>query len=156
MSPTGFGTAFFVLYKDDWQRYKNGAVTVWPEEWSKAGSDEWRMGLYAYAGETPAALIPSSNILRNYLQVYTMMLGDFSLLETLLLGRHWSENGLNLFWFSIKISRYLASIFFVVFTFCMLVVLLNVIIAIMVDSYTHLRDTQHQVFYRALTLNMKI
>ncbi|CAD7935961.1 unnamed protein product [Amoebophrya sp. A25] len=89
----GFGTAFYVLYKDDPQPYPDRAKTL--------------------------------------LSVYVTMLGDWNV-------EHFTDTQHPL----------LATILFCIFTFVMVIILFNLLIAIMSDTFERVRENEENTFLR--------
>ncbi|CAD7972208.1 unnamed protein product [Amoebophrya sp. A120] len=130
----GFGTAFFVLYKDDWlYAIDNSAAlrthlthpgkTVLTGDSRRTMMRQWD----PHEDHPP----PYPNMFETLLGVYVLMLGD------------WDVN-----LFTLSEHPRLATVLFCLFTFVMVIVLFNLLIAIMSDTFERVRENEEHTFLR--------
>ena len=124
----GFGTAFFVLYKQDWEVAANGdSVLPFSSERRRDFFERneldgigkvWEESTNFTVESNPRFLPPYANLQETFIGVWVLMLGD------------WNVNQ-----FVHSSNPMMAMSLFLLFTFCMMVVLFNLLIAIMADTY---------------------
>ncbi|CAD7934612.1 unnamed protein product [Amoebophrya sp. A120] len=142
----GFGSAFFVLYKEDWTSrdtntfFKNRNAELLAENDSnsrrnviyKKGSymlDKDYVRLTQDDMENEVPHFPS--VFQTLLSMYVLMLGDWELQK-----------------FTHAEHYVLAPFLFVVFTFMMMVVLFNMLIALMSETYERVRENEEAEFLK--------
>lgn len=147
----GFGSAFFVLYKDDWmKRVASGEISE-----PTIGIKERQALNIAHESESHSHdLIPGgqgtglnmsankviqkfgplpqyANLPETLLGVYVLMLGDWDL------GQFVNTE-----------HPMLATFLFVLFTFVMMIILFNLLIAIMSDTFERVRENEESTFLK--------
>jgi len=121
----GFGAAFFVLFRDDYMSLvAEGSIsdpTIGVTELREKGLKDQRNFI----------LPPFPNVIETLLYVYTLMLGDLRV-EHFVGSKNWG----------------LATVLSLLLTFFLMVILFNLLIAIMSDTYERVRENEQATFLK--------
>eukprot|EP00392_Amoebophrya_sp_AT5.2_P006453 g6465.t1 len=123
----GFGSAFFVLYKEDWT---DALANPDPARRRSLASSYMQDSDYVQLDD-PEAVPHFPSVFQTLLSMYVLMLGDWEL-SAFTHSKHFL----------------LSPVLFVIFTFMMMVVLFNMLIALMSETYARVRENEEAEFLK--------